>query len=322
MMKHGKLIVSISQLTEKQRGEIAARAMQYGLETLFFDDIGDAMPHAEEAEIFFGSAPEFTQTAKNLRWVCAPSAGVNQYMTPGALPGENVLLSNSSGAYGVTISEHIVMTTLEIMRRQQDYSTVVAERKWVRNLPVRSIKGSRITLLGTGDIGREAAVRLRAFSPACLIGVNRSGNSFGQLFDRIVRQEEMDSVLPETDLLIISLPGTKDTLHMIQQKRLALLPDGAMIVNVGRGSVIDQKALTKELAAGRLYAALDVFEEEPIPLGDPIWTSPNLLITPHVAGNMTLPYTVEKIVSLFLSDLDRYAQGLIPERLVDLSKGY
>ena len=321
-MKHGKLIVSIAQLTQKQRGEIAARAAQYGLDALFFDDIGEAMPHAEEAVIFFGSAPEFTKEAVNLRWVCAPSAGVNQYLTPGALPGEKVLLSNSSGAYGVTISEHIVMTTLEIMRRQQDYSAVVAERKWVRNLPVRSIRGCRITLLGTGDIGQEAAVRLRAFSPAGLTGVNRGGSNPKELFDRIVRCQDMESVLPETDLLIISLPGTAETSRMLNEKRLALLPDGAIIVNVGRGSVIDQKALTRELTAGRLYAALDVFEEEPIPSDDPVWSCPNLLITPHVAGNMTLPYTVERIVTLFLSDLDRYMRELPPERQVDPRKGY
>ena len=86
-MKHGKLIVSVPPLTEEQRGRIAARADQYGLEALFFDSVRDAMPHAPEAEIFFGSAPEFTKEAVNLRWVCAPSAGVNQYLTPGALPG-------------------------------------------------------------------------------------------------------------------------------------------------------------------------------------------------------------------------------------------
>ena len=322
MMKHGKLIVSVSPLTEEQRGRIAARADQYGLEALFFDSVRDAMPHAPEAEIFFGSAPEFTKEAVNLRWVCAPSAGVNQYLAPGVLPGDHVILSNSSGAYGVTIAEHIIMVTLSVMRRQQEYNAIVGQKKWIRNLPIRSIRDSRITLLGTGDIGQEAAVRLRAFSPASLTGVNRGGSNPKGLFDRIVRCQDMESVLPETDLLIISLPGTAETFRMLNKKRLALLPDGAIIVNVGRGSVIEQKALLEDLAAGRLHAALDVFEEEPVPADDPVWSCPNLLITPHTAGNMTLPYTVERIASLFLSDLDRYMQGLEPERKVNPAKGY
>ena len=321
-MSERKLIVSIAQLSDKQRSEITARAEQFGIRALFFDDIKDALPLAPEAEIFFGSDPGFTRKAINLRWVCTPSAGINQFTAKDALPGDQVTLTNSSGAYGVTISEHIVMVTLEIMRRQQDYSRIVAQRKWIRNLPVRSIRDCRITLLGTGDIGRETAVRLRAFSPACLVGVNRRGSNPGNLFDRIVHQEEFETVLPDTDLLIISLPGTEETNRMMDEKRLALLPDGAIIVNVGRGSVIEQKALIRELAAGRLYAALDVFEEEPIPEDDPVWACPNLLISPHIAGNMTLPYTVEKIVSLFLSDLDRYAQGLPLERKVSLQQGY
>ncbi len=321
-MSERNLVVSIQQLTEKQRAEIASRAAGYGFHTLFFDNIQDAMPLATDTEVFFGSAPDFTRKATALQWVCAPSAGVNQYLAPGALPNDNVILSNSSGAYGVTISEHIVLVTLEIMRRQQDYREIVAQRKWVRNLPIRSIRNCRITLLGTGDIGREAAIRLRAFSPACLTGVNRGGSNPGKLFDRIVLQQDLETILPETDLLIISLPGTGETYHMIHQKRLALLPDGAIIVNVGRGTVIEQKALLKELSSGRLSAALDVYEEEPLPADDPAWTCPNLLVTPHIAGNMTLPYTVEKIVSMFLSDLDRYAQGLLPERKVDLKKGY
>ena len=143
-MKHGKLIVSVPPLTEEQRGRIAARADQYGLEALFFDSVRDAMPHAPEAEIFFGSAPEFTKEAVNLRWVCAPSAGVNQYLAPGVLPGDHVILSNSSGAYGVTIAEHIIMVTLSVMRRQQEYNAIVEQKKWIRNLPIRSVRGSRI----------------------------------------------------------------------------------------------------------------------------------------------------------------------------------
>ena len=104
--------------------------------------------------------------------------------------------------------------------------------------------------------------------------------------------------------------------------RLKLLPDGAVIVNVGRGSCIDEAALIEELKAGRLRAALDVFEKEPIPADSELWDCPNLLITPHVAGDMFLPYTVQRIVDLFIEDFERYVRGEKPLRSVDLNKGY
>ena len=234
--------------TEKQRSEIASRASGYGFHTLFFDNIQDAMPLAPDAEIFFGSAPEFTRKAAGLRWVCAPSAGVNQYLAPGALPNDNVILSNSSGAYGVTISEHIVMVTLEIMRRQQDYREIVAQRKWVRNLPIRSIRDCRITLLGTGDIGREAAFRLRAFSPTCLIGVNRGGSNPGNLFDRIVLQQDLETILPETDLLIISLPGTGEI--MVFSHYCHIRTEVSILIRHARGSSPTTAVFAADLLSG------------------------------------------------------------------------
>ena len=109
---------------------------------------------------------------------------------------------------------------------------------------------------------------------------------------------------------------------MLDARRLALLPDQALVINVGRGSVIDQRALEKELRAGRLCAALDVFEQEPLPAEDSLWDCPNLLMAPHVAGNMTLPYTKDRIVALFLEDFENYCDGKPLHRQIDLAKGY
>ena len=132
----------------------------------------------------------------------------------------------------------------------------------------------------------------------------------------------LSEVLPKTDILIMALPGTKNTDHIMDERNLRLLKDGALIVNVGRGSLIDEEALLKELKSGRLRAALDVFEKEPIPVDSDLWDCPNLLITPHVAGDMYLPYTVERIVEMFLEDFRRYIKGEKPVRAVDLRKGY
>lgn len=318
----GKLFVTIPQLTPGQRAEIRETASARGYETRFFNTAAEALPEIDEAEIIFGNAPELAGAAGNLRWLCTSTAGANQFMAPGAFASPNAVLTNSAGAYGVTISEHILMQTLELMRRELDYRPAFMRREWKQGLPVRSIYGSRVTLLGTGDIGQETARRLRGFRPACIVGVNRRGGNPGGLFDRTLKLEAVGEVLPETDLLILSLPGTPETFHVLDAERLALLPDGSFIVNVGRGSAIDEAALAAELRSGRLCAALDVFEREPLPKDDPLWDCPNLLITAHVAGNMTLAHTQERIVQLFLEDFARYCDGEPLARRVDMAHGY
>ena len=317
-----RLVVVNPALEDAHIRQIRAIAEKNGFEALFFQKTAQALPYLDNAEVVFGQSARLAQNSPRLRWLCTPSAGVDQFTAPGVFASPDAVLTNSSGAYGVTIAEHVVMFALEMLRRQTDYSAIVARREWKRDLPVRSIKNSHVTLLGTGDIGQEAAIRLRAFGPASLVGVNRGGKNPKGLFDRVVLQDAQDSVLPETDILVISLPGTPETFHMLDARRLALLPDQALVINVGRGSVIDQKALEKELRGGRLCAALDVFEQEPLPPDDSLWDCPNLLIAPHVAGNMTLPYTKERIVALFLEDFENYCAGRPLLRQVDLKKGY
>ena len=317
-----KLAVAVAELTETQREKICLAAKKYGFEVGFVSDPKKEEAFLLEAEVIFGHLPGITKKAKKLRWICTPYAGADQFLVPGAFANPETMLSNSSGAYGVTIAEHTIMILLEILRRESEYRKIVAVHEWKRGLKVRSIRDSRITLLGTGDIGQETAKRLRAFLPSSLTGVNRSGRNPGDCFDRIRTAMDWETVLPETDVLIISLPGTKEAYHMVGERQLGLLPDGAVLINVGRGSVVDQSALIHELESGRLYAGLDVFEQEPLQPEDPVWSVKNLLITPHTAGNMTLDHTVKRIVELFLEDLDNYCTGKPLSRLVNRDRGY
>ncbi len=316
------LLTVIPGFAESELERIRKAAQRNGLTAQFYDSPEEAAEMLPKAEIIFGQSSALAENAQSLKWLCTPSAGINQFLKEEVFLSGQAALTNSSGAYGVTISEHVVMILLEILRRQTDYTGIVGRREWTRNLPVRSIKGSRITLLGTGNIGQETAIRLRSFSPEFLCGVNRRGENPGGLFDKITLSKNLETVLPQTDVLIISLPGTPDTEGMLGEKQLAMLPDGAVIINVGRGPIIRQTALEKELRQGRLFAGLDVFEQEPIPADDPLWTCPNLIITPHIAGNMTLPYTVNRIIEMFLEDLDNYCAGRPLTYSVDLKHGY
>lgn len=316
------LLTVIPGLGESAQEKIREAAESRGFTAMFYETPEEAAEMLPKAEIVFGQSGNLADHAPSLKWLCTPSAGINQFTKKDVFLTGQAVLTNSSGAYGVTIAEHVIMILLEILRRKAEYSEIVARREWIRDLPIRSIRDSRITLVGTGNIGQETAIRLRSFSPECLVGVNRRGANPDNLFDRVVLSENMWEVLPETDVLIISLPGTPDTEGMLGEKELALLPDGTVIINVGRGTIIRQSALEKELRKGRLFAGLDVFEQEPIPAEDSLWTCPNLIITPHCAGNMTLPYTVNCIVEMFLENLDNYCQGRPMKRLANIKNGY
>ena len=312
-----RILIDIAQLTDAHREAISRAAEARGFEAVFTDGGG-----LSDAEVYFGGNAAILEAAPSLRWMSVPSAGADQYLKPVGARG-NVLLTNSSGAYGVTIAEHVVMIALELMRQRMKYVEIVKRREWVRKLPVRSIKNSRVTMLGTGDIGREIALRLRAFGPEVILGVNRWGRAPEGVFDAVRPLAGLDEVLPETDLLIMSLPGTPETLRLMDDRRLRLLPEDAFLINVGRGSALDQAALLTQLREGRFAGAgLDVFEAEPLPADDPAWECPRLVATPHIAGNMTLPYTVDRIVQLFLENFERYCDGRPLERLVDAGRGY
>ena len=168
------LLVDVRELTDSQRATIADAARARGFRAAFASNEAEAEAVAPEAEILFSLNAALLKNAPKLKWWCVPYAGVDAFLKPALEDRRDILLSSSSGAYGVTIAEHIVMVTLMLMRRQMEYTEVVRNGGWRRDLPIRAIRGSRIAVLGAGDIGREAAVRLRAFGPASVVGVNRS----------------------------------------------------------------------------------------------------------------------------------------------------
>ncbi|MBP3218444.1 MAG: D-2-hydroxyacid dehydrogenase [Lachnospiraceae bacterium] len=322
-MNLGKIVVAIKALEDSQRQMIRETAEKLGYSIVFCDDSAEAAREVQDAEIIYSYDSSLGAKAPRLKWFHAASAGVDNFLKPGALP-QDCLLSNSAGAYGVAVSEHGVTLTLMLLRRIPDYMENVRAHIWRADLPVKSLTGSRITVLGTGDIGGNYAKRVRGFAPECIIGVNRSGKVREEsVFDRVIPQDQLSEVLPETDILFMALPGTRDTLKMLDAEKIALLPEHAIVVNVGRGNSIDQTALVEALNEGRIAGAgLDVFEVEPIPEGDPAWTAKNLLITTHTAGQMTLVNTRNKNAQMFCEDLKNYSEGRTLRHLVNRALGY
>ena len=318
-----KILVINNMLEQKHFDQIKVAADETGANVFFYKSEAEIPEDNFDADIIYGFAPSIVKTSKNLKWLCVPWAGVDSIMGPGYFANENCLLTNSAGAYGVSIAEHMIAVSLVMMRRLDEFIAETREGQWLSPRPQKSLKDCRITVLGTGDIGTTFARRARAFEPASLVGVCRSGKSEATVYDKVLPVSELDSILPETDLLAMSLPATPETAGILSRERMAILPEGAYIVNVGRGSAIDEAALADNLESGHLAgAALDVFQTEPLPANNRLWKTKNLLITPHVAGNMTLAYTKDKNVQMFIEDLKNFTEGKPLHYLVDRKLGY
>lgn len=305
--------------------QLQETATQCGCGISFFDSFEAASPYMNEINIFF--APSNPQSAEavrntpNLKWFASYFAGVDPLVVPGVL-AENVMLTNGSGAYGITIAEHMIMTVLMLLRRYPEYQRIVENGEFRSDLMIGSLYGANVLIIGTGDIGATFANRLRSFGPRRIIGVNRSGRS-PEGFDKVVTLEHLDTYLPDADIVALTLPATAETDNLISRERLNLMKKTAYLLNVGRGNCIDQSALVDALNRGELAgAALDVFAVEPIPENDPILTARNIIITPHCAGKMTMAYTRDTLVNSFCDNLIRYTQGQEMLHVVNQKTGY
>ena len=319
------LCICLDFLTNAHKARIQTAAESAGFTPHFFttDQLEQAAACLQHCEVLYANSPKLLRRAPNtLRWYCCSNAGVDLYCAdPTLFANPDCMLTNSN-AYGVTISEHVIMVTLMLLRRMPEYEQFLQRRSWPSPLPIRSIRDGSFTLLGTGNIGSHVAERLRGMGAARILGLSRSGRPVPG-FDEVLPISRLDEALPEAHVLILSLPSTPETVNLLSRDRIALLPRDACVIHVGRGTALDQDALAEALNEGRLAgAALDVMVPEPLPEDHPLWQTRNLILTPHISGNMSLGYTCDLNVDLFCQDLANYAAGRPLQSLVDRSRGY
>ena len=312
-------------LTDAHKAQIQKTAEEAGFVPHFFtlDQFEEAKACVQDCEILYAHSPELLRAAPaTLKWYCCSFAGVDPYCKdPSIFANPDCVLTNSN-VYGVTIAEHVVMVTLMLLRRMPEYEEIVRNRSWSNQLPIRSIRDNEFTILGTGNIGVNVAERVRGMGAAKIIGLSRSGKPH-PAFDEVHPIADLDKVLPGTKILVMALPGTAETIHILNRARIALLPKDAYVINVGRGTAVEQEPLIEALNSGRIAgAALDVMDPEPLPQDHPLWSAKNLILTPHVSGNMTLGYTCDTNVAMFCEDLKNYAAGKPLNGFVDRAKGY
>jgi phosphoglycerate dehydrogenase-like enzyme len=250
-----------------------------------------------------------------LRWVSTVSAGVDRWPLE-LLRARGITLTNGTGLGAVPIAEHILMVVLAAAHGLPVHLRHQLAGRWERSAVGGELSGSTALVLGYGAIGRAAGERLRAFGVR-VVGVRRE--ACGE--PDVLGAGEWRPWLGKADWVVLALPLTALTLHVIGPAELASMKPGCWLVNVGRGGLVDEAALVSELQRGRLGgAALDVFEQEPLPPSSPLWVLPNVILTPHVSGYSDQLWRRGALA--FEENLQRYGAGQPLLNVVDLSAGY
>ncbi|MGN0316055.1 MAG: D-2-hydroxyacid dehydrogenase [Fusicatenibacter sp.] len=290
-----------------------------------FCHLGTQRPTKEqlsEANVVIGNLPPaLLADAPKLELLQLNSAGTDGYTVPGLLP-EGAKLANASGAYGLAISEHMVGCVLALMKKLPLYLENQKQHQWKDEGPVRSVYGSRTLVVGMGDIGSEFARRMNAMGSE-VIGVRRHAGNKPDYVAEVCTMERLDEELEKADIIACSLPGTPSTCHLFDEERIRKMKRGAILVNVGRGTLIDPEVLAWALTEGYLGGAcVDVTEPEPLPADSVLWNAPNLILTPHVSGGYHLEITLDRIVEIAARNLKAVCEGGEIVNEVDCSSGY
>lgn len=275
-----------------------------------------------ESEVIIGNVPpQMLKGNRKLRLLQLNSAGTDGFLEPGLL-SEDVWLANATGAYGLAISEHMLGMLLALMKKLHLYRDRQREHRWVDEGPVTSIEGSTTLVVGLGDIGGDFAKKVNALGSRVL-AIRRNQAEKPECVDQLFQMNALEEILPQADIVALTLPGTPETKHVMDRERMALMKKGSFLLNVGRGTAVDTDALVDALRSGHLGGAgLDVTDPEPLPEDHPLWDLPNAFVTPHISGWYHLEETLERIVRISGRNLAAYFQGKEPENLVDRRTGY
>lgn len=279
----------------------------------------------KNAEVIIGEPEEEQlQKAENLKWMQITWAGANKYSRMESFP-KHVTLTNVSGAFGKIISEYAVGSIIALYRSFPKYWDNQKAHIWRIEDSALSVYGKKVLILGTGDLGWNVAHRLKAFD-AHIIGVRKNpGAGIPADFDEIYGMDALDALLPQADIVVGCLPDTPQTAGMLTESRLRLMKEKAILVNVGRGSLMKNDDLIRVMQSGHLLgAALDVMEGEPLAADSPLWNLKNIIITPHISGpsfggNEEIETT---IWNMCMDNLEHYLKGEQLEHIVDMQAGY
>jgi phosphoglycerate dehydrogenase-like enzyme len=287
----------------------------------------DLLLQLRDAEIAIGSTlpPDELARASQLKWVHSPAAAVHQFMVPEFIASP-AMLTNGRAVFGATVAEHVIALILALARQLPACLRFQTRRIWGQQLlwnsatRPKTIAGATLGLVGLGAIGSAVAERAKAVGMK-VVAVRQHPEKPAENVTAVYGPQEIAQLLGQSDFVVLSAPVTPASRNLIDAERLTLMKPTSCLINVGRGALVDEVALTKALQAKQITgAALDVFEEEPLPQDSPLWALENLLITPHCAGFIENLW--ERHVEEISANLRRYLAGQPLVGLVDKKNGY
>jgi phosphoglycerate dehydrogenase-like enzyme len=289
-----------------------------------YDHLPQELP---DSDIFVGYSlrPQQLKLAKKLKWLHSTAAGVAQLMYP-ELRDSGIVVTNPSGIFSVPMAEHTMGLLIALARnfpdsvRHQDNSHWGQQDLWDKPQRLTELNGQLLLIVGYGSIGHELARRAQAFDIR-VWGITRSGKGDPTYVEKIVPVAQLDEFLPQADYVVVAAPETPETAHLMNAARIAKMKRGGRLINVGRGSLVDETALQRALESGALAgAALDVTGTEPLPPDSPLWKTPNLFITPHTSAVSDRLWLRQADILVQL--LERWFDGRDLFNQVDFARGY
>jgi len=256
----------------------------------------------------------------NLEWIQGTSAGIGALMRRTQIDQSGILVTTASGVHAAPLAEFALLGALYFTKDLPRLARSQREHHWER-FTSRQLQGRRALVVGLGSVGREVARRF-ALQGVEVWGLGRDGRTYDvEGVSGFVSRVDLDEALEDIDVLVLASPLTAETDSMIGAAQIAKLRSDAIVINISRGQLIDQEALTSALSKGRLAGAcLDVFAVEPLPADDPLWELDNVLISPHSAS--TVASENEDLVTLFLENLDLWRRGELLRNVYDPLAGY
>jgi phosphoglycerate dehydrogenase-like enzyme len=279
------------------------------------------------AEVLFawGLARRHVDKAVALRWLHTPLSGIDRLLNP-ELMRTAILITSSRGVNSVAVAEHTFALLLSLTRgiaaclRAQPGGRWIQEDMYSYPTPLGELDGKLLGILGLGGIGKEIAVRARAFGMS-VWAVTRSGRSKYRGVDRLLPATRAEVMFRRADIVVLAAPLTDETQGVIGERQLRSMKRTALLINVGRGELVQESALIRALRERWIAGAgLDVFATEPLGPASPLWRMPQVVVTPHIAG--THPDYIARAVDLFLANLKRYQASQPLQNEIDRQAGY
>jgi phosphoglycerate dehydrogenase-like enzyme len=315
-----KMLVTTTFLRDPER--LAKLERQHGMKFIVPDKGEPTSPLMSDVDAVYGqlSADDFASSRK-LRWVQSSSAGVEWMWRVPGLADSDIVVTNMRGAHAATIAEHTFAMLLTHTRRLWAFEQSQRDHQWGRGEVVLSgIKGLTMGIVGFGNIGRAIARRATGFEMRVL-AVDAEHVPAGEGVDEVWPLDRLNDLCREADVLAIAAPMTPHSRNMIGTQQIRQMKRGSYVLQMSRGGIVDESALVDALEEGHLAGAgLDVTATEPLPVGDPLWTAPNLLITPHTSAMSQL--TFELVWSILSENIGRFLRGEELINIVDKRRGW